>query len=75
MRTLNEIAHEIRMDWHPVNYAAKPYLDVMAELDSPMEYYGYDSGHRLVLYFLSNARTWKGETAKRIKAELKAMVK
>jgi hypothetical protein len=27
----------------------------------------------VVLYFLSNARTWKGEVAKRVKAELKKM--
>jgi hypothetical protein len=28
-----------------------------------------------VLYFLSNASSWRGEVAKAIKAELKAMVK
>lgn len=38
------------------------------------ESYGYDSGVSVVLYFLSNASTWRGETAKRIKSELKAMV-
>jgi hypothetical protein len=37
--------------------------------------YYFDSGKTIVLYFLSNAGTWKGENAKRIKAELKAMCK
>jgi len=29
----------------------------------------------IVRYFLSNATTWRGETARRIKAELKQMLK
>jgi hypothetical protein len=33
-----------------------------------------DTGKSIVLYFLSNAGTWRGETAKRVKAELKKMV-
>jgi hypothetical protein len=47
----------------------------MATLDSVNDNYGWDSGKMIVLYFLSNASTWRGETAKRIKAELKAMAK
>ena len=35
--------------------------------------YGVDSGKSIVLYFLSNASTWRGETAKRIKKELKSL--
>ena len=75
-RSLSEIAREIRKDWGAkVNFAAKPYLDAMATLDSINDNYGWDSGKMIVLYFLSNASTWRGETAKRIKAELKAMTK
>jgi len=29
----------------------------------------------ILRYFLANSGTWKGETAKRIKAELKAILK
>ena len=47
----------------------------MATLDSINDNYMFDSGRSIVLYFLGNAQTWKGETAKRIKAELKAMAK
>ena len=73
MRSLSIIAQEIRRDWKNVNYAAKPYLEAMATLDKITDNYYYDSSVSVVLYFLSNASTWRGETAKRIKAELKAM--
>jgi hypothetical protein len=74
MRTLNEIAREIKRDWVKVNYAAKPYLDAMACLDSVRDAYYLDSGDSVVRYFLANAGTWRGETAKRVKAELKGML-
>ena len=72
-RPICEIAQEIRKDWKTVNYGAKPYLDAMATLDSINDRYGIDSAKSIVLYFLSNASSWRGETAKRIKAELKKM--
>ncbi|HXB10845.1 MAG TPA: hypothetical protein VNZ45_02580 [Bacteroidia bacterium] len=76
MRSLHTIAAEIYADWgSKVNYAAKPYLEAMSTLDSIKENYMYDSGKSIVLYFLANASSWRGETAKRIKAELKAMCK
>jgi len=75
MRNLSEIAAEIRKDWKPVNFAARPYLEAMAELNSMKDMYYADSAKSVVLYFLSNASTWRGESAKRIKKELKAMVK
>lgn len=74
-RPLNIIAREIRADWKKVNFAAKPYLDAMDWLESVNDSYYCESGKSIVLYFLANAGTWKGETAKRIKAELKAMTK
>jgi hypothetical protein len=75
MRPLCEIAREIRKDWKNVNYAAAPYLDAMGSLNSIQDDYYADSGVSVVLYFLSNASSWRGETAKRIKAELKKMCK
>lgn len=73
MRTLSAIAAEVRQTWPKVNYAAKPYLEAMATLNSINEPYYQDSGKSVVLYFLANAGTWRGEDAKRIKAELKSM--
>jgi hypothetical protein len=72
-RPLYQIANEIRKDWTKVYFGAVPYLDAMSSLDSIEDNYIMDSGKSVVLYFLSNASTWRGETAKRIKAELKAM--
>jgi hypothetical protein len=73
-RTLSTIARDVRRDWSNVNYAAKPYLAAMGQLDHISDRYHYDSAESVVRYFLSNASTWRGDTAKRIKAELKAML-
>lgn len=74
-RQLYEIVSEIRKDWKNVHYTAAPYLSAMGQLNSVNDNYGMESGKSMVLYFLSNASSWRGETAKRVKAELKAMVK
>ena len=74
-RPLYEIAVDIRKDWgSKIYFGAKPYLDAMVCLDSIDDNYGYDSAKNIVRYFLANASTWRGETAKAIKKELKAMV-
>jgi hypothetical protein len=72
-RPLYQIAKEIRQDWKNVYFGAVPYLQAMSSLDSIDSNYGMDSAKSIVLYFLSNASTWRGETAKRIKSELKKM--
>lgn len=72
-RPISAIAREIIRVWPNVNYAAKPYLSAMRQLERITDDYGSDSGKSVVLYFLSNATTWKGEDARRIKKELKAI--
>jgi len=80
-RPLYEIANEIRKDWKAtakngkIPEPALAYLNPMATLNSINDNYMFDSAKSIVLYFLCNASTWKGEVAKRIKAELKAMCK
>jgi hypothetical protein len=74
-RPLNVIADEIRDKWNDVYFGAVPYLRAMATLDSIHSNYGADSGKSIVAYFLSNAATWRGEDARRIKAELKALLR
>ena len=75
VRPVYEIAREIRKDWGAkVNYAAKPHLDVMAGMTNANDSFGQDSPGESILRFLSNASSWRGETAKRVKAELKKMV-
>lgn len=65
------LASLIRKDWKNVNYAAAPYLSAMFCLEGIDDNYGADPGHMVVRYFLANAASWRGETAKAIKAELK----
>ena len=72
-RSIRSIALDIRKDWVKVNYAAKPYLDAMLELNSINDKYYNDSAKSVVLYFLSNASSFRGERAKALKAELKAL--
>ena len=74
-RPLFEIAKEIHKDWQNVNYGAVPYLNALRGLDSIGDSYGQDSAKSMVIYFLSNASTWRGDTARRVKAELKLMCK
>ena len=73
-RPLYAIAAEIKADWKKPYFGAVPYLDAMRELASIDQPFYHDSGESIVRYFLANASTWRGETAKRIKAELKAML-
>lgn len=74
-RPLSTIAAEIRADWKNLYIGAKPYLEAMRTLDKVTDNYGVDSGESIVLYFLVNAQTWRGPVARRVKAELKGMVK
>ncbi|GAG20956.1 unnamed protein product, partial [marine sediment metagenome] len=75
-RPLHDIAREIKRDWgSKVNFGAKPYLDAMGSLDSIHDNFFYDDGKSVVAYFLSNAGTWRGDTARTVKAELKSMLK
>jgi hypothetical protein len=46
----------------------------MEELITTLDMYLYDSAQDIVLRFLCNAGTWRGEVARRVKAELRAMV-
>ena len=73
-RPLHVIARDIENTWPAVNYAARPYLDAMRELNAITDNYIFDTGRSIVAYFLGNARSWRGEDARRIKAELKALL-
>ena len=75
MRTIKEIAQEIQSDWKNVSYSAKPYLEVMHRLNTINDKFMMDDASTIVLYFLSNAKGYRSETAKRIKNELKNLIK
>ena len=74
-RPIYKIASDIQKNWINVNFAARPYLDAMLELNSISDLYGFDSAKSVVLYFLNNASSFKGEQAKALKSELKVLVK
>ena len=59
-KKLSEIAQIVRED----------YLDAMATLDSIKDKYFFDDGDDIVIYFLSNAQSWHGDTARTVKKEL-----
>ena len=77
-RSLNSIANEIVSD---PNYKgstktyAQPYIAAMHQMNDIGDNYYADSGDSVVRYALSNLSTWRGEKARTIKAELKAMLK
>lgn len=75
-RSLSEIAAEIQRDYRaqgkPVFYAAVPYVDAMRSMSTMSDRFYEDSAVSVVTYAVSNLSTWRGETATRVKAELKA---
>lgn len=76
-RTFAEIAREIKKVWTKPYFGAVPYIDAMMEIDSSDKNAPYllETAKDIVPYFLCNATTWRGDDARRIKAELKEMIK
>ena len=70
-RSISSVARDIRRTWKKVYFGAVPYLDAMGQLDTINDKYGFDDAKSIVLYFLSNASSFRGDDAKRLKAELK----
>jgi hypothetical protein len=75
MRKISTIASEIYLNWTKPYFGAVPYLDAMQSLETVNDSFGCDDAKTIIIYFLSNATTWRGETAKRIKLELKELIK
>lgn len=73
-RKLSVIAGEIRRDWKDPYFGAEPYIRAMSELESVDDYYVDERGSDIVNRFLAQAGKWRGEKAKSIKNELRAMV-
>lgn len=73
-RPLHVIGREIVADWNKPYFAAIPYINAICRLNTIDDRYGMESADTIVIRFLINARTWRGETARRIKAELRGMI-
>jgi hypothetical protein len=72
---ISGIANLIRRDWRKPYFGAVPYINAMAQLNSVTDDYWNDSGKSIILYFLSNASSWRGDVAKLVKTELKRRLK
>ena len=73
--TVSEIAHAIAKDWTNVSPYAADYLNAMKEIRSVDDNYYADSAKSVILYFLANASSYRGDNARAYKALLKDMVK
>lgn len=75
-RPLSDIAREIWADFKakPMAYAAEPYIDALYYVDQKdlHGYFGEDKIEYVVIYLLENLGTWRGDVARRVKAELRA---
>lgn len=74
MRKIYQVAADIKNEWKNVNYAAQPYLDAMICLYDADDMYFDDSAKTVVVYFLANANSFRGEKARALKAELKQII-
>lgn len=74
-RSLSRIGWEICRLWKNPYFGAVPYIEALKQIDDVHDFYGDERGSSMVNYFLANAGTWKGDDAKRIKAELKEALK
>jgi hypothetical protein len=74
-RPLSVIADEISKDWKTMPEYARAHFRAFQFAFDIREMYGCDSVKWEVAYFLGNAQIWKGDTARRIKKELNAMIK
>jgi len=73
--SVSEIAHAIAKDWTNISPYAADYLNAMKEIRSVEDSYYADSAKSVILYFLANANTYRGENARSYKALLKEMIK
>jgi hypothetical protein len=74
-RPLSHIAQDILRAWPKPSVHALPYIRAMHACSAITDMYGADTAESVVRYFLANAGTWRGETARNVKAELNAMLR
>ena len=82
-RPINVIAAEIRAEWFSAIHSRQipsymrfsmPYLEAMLDIKSIDDDYGCEPADDIVIRFLTNAAGWRGETARRVKAELNKLL-
>lgn len=73
--SISTLARIIRKSWPKPYFGAVPYIDAMLTMHTIEDKYGEDSGASIVAYGISNMQTWRGETARLVKAELNRRLK
>lgn len=75
-RPIKAIVADIRSEWgakvDTVGFAAKPYLDALADIETAEEMYGADKAEHLLRYLLSNLAQFRGQRARELKEELRS---
>lgn len=75
VRPLSAVARDILDHWQKPYFGAVPYIRAMFSLNTINDMYGADSAESIVQYFLTNCASWRGPDARRVKAELREMLK
>jgi hypothetical protein len=73
-RALFLIAREIEREWQRPSAYALPYIRAMRSLNDVDDYFVNDPASDIVARFLCNAGSWRGDVARRVKAELKSLI-
>ena len=73
-RPIYQISEEIQRDWAKPYFGAVPFIEALHAVQSVHDRYGAESVEGLIRYFLANAGTWRGDVARRVKAELKEIL-
>jgi hypothetical protein len=73
--SLSQIADIIEADWKKPYFGAIPYIQAMKELETIEDKYFEDDARDIVTRFLVNADRWRGPVAKKIKEQLRKMLK
>ena len=85
-RTVSQIAKDIVVEYTAILVRSKPgqvpcyvtysrpYLTEMLNMEKVTDPVGLEDGVMVILYFLNNAHNWRGPQARRLKAELNAML-
>ena len=77
MKTLNQIAAEILIEWreNPSTAShrifARPYVDAMLSMRTCEDMYGLEYGDMIVARALDNLAQWRGDKAREMKQLLK----
>ncbi|MEO5348895.1 MAG: hypothetical protein H7836_04540 [Magnetococcus sp. YQC-3] len=68
-KSINQLGAIVAKEWVKPYFGAVPYIKALQQINDGK--YLFEDEKTIVIYFLSNARTWKGDIAKEVKQELK----